>query len=563
MELLLDKIGQGQRIQADLERVARHLLERLGNEESASTVRADLKSAAARLTDLDAGLCTWRDFLQRVSRLYVSLERGVEAIRLTLQSVQNDLVAENELPTSPQEAAQLLLVYRVSCCWESFCFHYYSIDGMFLYIKWFVWVIQEHLLTVQTLTADIEKQEVVAGEIRSCVNIPDAKRIWQRLAALQIRRSETEDRFNTLIQLLEERQDWPQVFEARYNRFAAWAGSMEQRLLHKQRALLDDVIQRLSGPLRDELSAKENERRWLVKQGREMSQSCESPEKRDELLAQVAQVEETWRKLMETWNQELQRLQQLPTDLDGLNSSLVELTTWFSQVEATLNAPIVVAACNEAAVKDRLAEHRDLEESIEKKRPIVASVVSLCESFTTNYALLHGWLGTDLDAVECAMHALQRRWKAICRASTETSANLETLWPDWSAVLELGDQLDQILDHIEQTSSDLKKEADGGQLELLVQQLHVPATRQKLSRLNELFCILARDGRLDASGELQQTVAGLNQRWRDLSEKLSALLQTTRDSSSLVHHWQVSTSILSSRVLIFAIHLMTESFFRA
>lgn len=114
VEVLLDKIGQGQRIQAELDRAARQLLEKLGDEESASTVRADLKSAAARLTDLEAGLCTWRDFLQRVARLYQNLEKGVEGIRQQLQSVQTDLVADNELPTSPEAAAELLQHYRVN-----------------------------------------------------------------------------------------------------------------------------------------------------------------------------------------------------------------------------------------------------------------------------------------------------------------------------------------------------------------------------------------------------------------------------------------------------------------
>lgn len=114
VEVLLDKLGQGQRVQGDVERCARQLLETLGGEdESASAVRADIKSAAARLTDLDAGLSTWRDFLQRVARLYQNLEKGVEAIRLKLHTVQQDLVADNELPAAPAEAADLLQCYRV------------------------------------------------------------------------------------------------------------------------------------------------------------------------------------------------------------------------------------------------------------------------------------------------------------------------------------------------------------------------------------------------------------------------------------------------------------------
>lgn len=400
---------------------------------------------------------------------------------------------------------------------------------------------------MQTLSSDVEKQEVVAGEIRSCVNIPDAKRIWQRLAALQIRRSETEDRLNSLIQMLEEHQDWPRVFEIRYARFVSWATTMEQRLLHKQRALVDDMVQRLSGPLRDELAAKECEQHWLVDQGRELSLICSEQERKDQLLAQVANVEEIWRKLMETWSKELQRLRQLPTDLDGLNNSLAELTVWLGQSEATINAPLTIATCNQAAVDAKVAEHRDLENAIEQKTPIVSSVLNLCSSFTTNYTLLHGWLGTDLDALQCATQSLQRRWKSICQSASERSTILQSLWPDWSAVLDLHGQLDQIMSNIEEAtpsdtnvaSSSLELEQLNSLLESLVQELHAPTTRQKLDQLNERYCLLARDGRVDAAGELQQIVARLNARWRDLSDRLSTRLQATRDASSVIHHWQV------------------------
>jgi hypothetical protein len=49
-----------------------------------------------------------------VARLYQNLEKGVEGIRQQLQSVQTDLVADNELPTSPEAAAELLQHYRVN-----------------------------------------------------------------------------------------------------------------------------------------------------------------------------------------------------------------------------------------------------------------------------------------------------------------------------------------------------------------------------------------------------------------------------------------------------------------
>jgi hypothetical protein len=93
-------------------------------------------------------------------------------------------------------------------------------------------------------------------------------------------------------------------------------------------------------------------------------------------------------------------------------------------------------------------------------------------------------------------------------------------------------------------------------LENLIQELHAPVTRQKLDQLNERYCILARDGRVDAAGELQLSVARLNARWRDQSDRLSSLLHAVRDASSLIHHWQV----INGKLVLFEIQnlILTE-----
>ena len=114
VEVLLDKIAQGRTIHNEVERSARLLLDILKEDASATTVRADLNSANDRLIDLEAGLSSWRDFLMRVSRLYHSLEKGIEGIRSQLQSVQGDLVADSELPVAAEPAGLLLLTYRVN-----------------------------------------------------------------------------------------------------------------------------------------------------------------------------------------------------------------------------------------------------------------------------------------------------------------------------------------------------------------------------------------------------------------------------------------------------------------
>lgn len=111
--MLLDKLAQGRSVHGEVERSARLLLDILKEDSSATTVRADLNSAHDRLIDLEAGLSSWRDFLVRLTRLYLSLEKGVEDIRTQLQSVQSDLVCDSDLPAAAEPAALLLLTLRV------------------------------------------------------------------------------------------------------------------------------------------------------------------------------------------------------------------------------------------------------------------------------------------------------------------------------------------------------------------------------------------------------------------------------------------------------------------
>ena len=368
---------------------------------------------------------------------------------------------------------------------------------------------------------------------------------------MQIRRSELEDRIHSLIQLLEEKLDWPKVFEMRCDRFATWASSMEERLVFKQRALLDDVVRRLSGPLADELKSKQNEFNWIMMHGPELDAD------------KVLEIEQMWKRLNETWEEELRRLKQLPADLDGLNNSLTELMVWLSQVEATLNAPLTVATCDKQSVDANMSEHLELEKSIEQKSPIVSSVLNLCESFTSNYTLLHGWLGADLDSVQCAMQSLQRRWGFICHLAAERRSLLHLLWPEWESVLEITTRLDLDLCAIEiaipaqdtVTSSALEVEQLDSQLDAIIQQLHSPSLRQQLDHMNEKYILLARASRVDAAGQLQHCVSRVNARWRELSGRVSTSLQTARNASSSVHHWQVSYGSvlhdLSNIIIIF------------
>ena len=129
-------------------------------------------------------------------------------------------------------------------------------------------------------------------QFAAAVSIADAKRIWQRLAALQIRRLETENRLLTLIQLLEEQQDLPQVFMTRSVRVSAWAlGTNNETTTPSHTPLLDDVLQRISGPLRGELAATENELVWLIQiQGRELSKTFGRPKVRQQIADQVTDV---------------------------------------------------------------------------------------------------------------------------------------------------------------------------------------------------------------------------------------------------------------------------------
>jgi len=170
---------------------------------------------------------------------------------------------------------------------------------------------------------------------------------------------------------------------------------------------------------------------------------------------------------------------------------------------------------------------------------------------TTTITFLQGWLGADLDSVQCGVHSLQRRWGFICQSAAERRSVLETLWPKWESVLSISNQIGATLNAIEIampssepiSSSSLEVEQLNTQLEVILQKLHSTSMRHQLDEMNEKYIQLARVSRVDAAGQLQQHVACVNTRWQDLSHSLSKSLQSTRDTSSSIHHWKVSMRI--------------------
>ena len=263
----------------------------------------------------------------------------------------------------------------------------------------------------------------------------------------------------------------------------------------------------------------------------------------------------------------MERLRQLPTDLDGLNSSLTELTGWFIQVEAALNAPLTIAYCSQEAVETRKTEHQQLEKSIEEKSSIVSSVLNLCESFTSSNTLLHGWLGTDVEAAQSAMEILERRWNNICQRAADRQLQLQYVWEEWSSILAINTDVNAFLDAIEKTvprnvvtTTTVELEKLDAHLEVTMQQLHAPSIRQKLDHVNEKYCHLAKDGRVDAAGDLQQVVSRVNTRWRDISDRLSSLLHRAREISSFINHWHVREHIDS--IVLYSLHMCLLDFYR-
>jgi hypothetical protein len=182
---------------------------------------------------------------------------------------------------------------------------------------------------------------------------------------------------------------------------------------------------------------------------------------------------------------------------------------------------------------------QDLQKKLKKKTSKANEIFNTCDIFFNDNPISSGC--SSFDPLRMTYMNLHKRWSGLLARSDERQKELERLWTDWSAFNRDYDKLQSwiseqslILKGMDVQASRVSYES----LESIENDLEDMRRRQEenlseLDALNDVYCELAREYRLDASDDLKNKFIQANNDWEDLSHELEATLKRIRHSRQL------------------------------
>nr|CAD7432086.1 unnamed protein product [Timema monikensis] len=340
----------------------------------ATSIRMEHAAISQRISNLQAGLETWKDFLDRITGLTQSYDTQVSGVQAVFREVHAAVADPGGLPTSHTGMQNKLEVIRQ---------------------------LRSRLVE---LTTDLEGVGVTQEQLKECVSPMDMKSISQKVWILWQTQGDLDHQLSLLSHQLEEKLGLRLMFDTRQSRFLVWAGDVESRLDSSSSGDPEEVLRRLETELQAEVSLKRREVDWLLTTGQELIEVC--PEEKGGIADKIQQVQEAWRRLQGLGEVRANRLHHILQTKSQLELRLAELRAWLHQVETQLSAPLVLESCTKEAVDNKLEQHQELQKTIEGQSGNIADVLNLCELFLTDCDNCKATINTE--SLITAIDALER-----------------------------------------------------------------------------------------------------------------------------------------------------------
>nr|CAD7412488.1 unnamed protein product [Timema poppensis] len=467
----------------------------------ATSIRMEHAAISQRISNLQAGLETWKDFLDRITGLTQSYDTQVSGVQAVFREVHAAVADPGGLPTSHTGMQNKLEVIRQ---------------------------LRSRLVE---LTADLEGVGVTQEQLKQFVSPMDMKSISQKVWILWQTQGDLDHQLSLLCHQLEEKLGLRLMFDTRQSRFLVWAGDVESRLDGSSSGDPEEVLRRLETELQSEVSLKRREVDWLHTTGQELIEVC--PEEKGGIADKIQQVQEAWRRLQGLGEVRANRLHHILQTKSQLELRLAELRAWLHQVETQLSAPLVLESCTKEAVDNKLEQHQELQKTIEGQSGNIADVLNLCELFLTDCDNCKATINTE--SLITAIDTLERRWKNVCGRSAERKRRILAVFTLLQEILRLCHEQQVWLDKQERVLTDVSSRSDlGSQDEVLSLVSRVEGVIQEvkarspaLQILDKSYSKLAKESGLEIKN-LQQLTALVRttlQRWHALTPTAIGILQ--------------------------------------
>lgn len=523
---LLSKVPQGEEKAVQLQKQQNHLLQ-FCEETLATSIRMEFVAITQRISNLQAGLETWKKFLERIQELIQTYEGGVQIVQQMFENVQEIITANAaDIPTTHSGISNRL----------------------------------ENLQRARTrlagLTKDLEQLGITQEQLKECVSPSDMKTVNQRMWLLWHQQSDLDHQLAILCHQLEEKLGVRSMFEARQSRFIVWTKEIEKRF--EQDDILsaniikdpEEILQKLETELEAEMSLKEREYRWLVNTGKELVDSCGDEYSdivaKQNIQTRTNEVAERWQYLQNLGKTRTDKIQDMIQTMSTLEQRIAEIRAWLTQIEAQLSKPVTFKDTSKSTIDEQLQIHDKLKKSIEKESGNIGEVLNLCELLLSDADLWKTYFTTE--NITTAVQNLEKRWKNVCGVSAERKRKITFAWKLLQEILKLSGEHEKWLKEQEDVLTKLEcvpqkhsKEQIKERIATLENEINeIEAHGPEFEILEHTYSKLVKTSNLDPQNiqELTTKPKDVILRWYTLKPRAIDTLQKLKHELALIEDFE-------------------------
>lgn len=528
IQTLLGKIPQGEE-QTDSLQKQQNLLLQFCDDALATSIRMEHAAIKQRISNLQAGLETWRQFLERITLLLKTHEENVEKVQTLYDDIQDIItVSAGQLPTSHSGVSNKLEA------------------------------LQRARARLSNATKDLEQLGLTQEQLKECISPGDIKTINQRMWILWHQQGDLDHQLAVLVHQLEEKLGLRSMFETRQSRFVAWADEIERRLDEDSEGSISSIkdpqemLRRLETELQAEMSLKEREYNWLVTTGRDLVANC-GEEYSDVTAKQIIQAKtdvvlDRWERLDNIGKTRRNKIHDMMQTMSQLEQRIAEIRAWLTQIESQLGKPLVFEASTKDVIERKLQEHEKLKKSIENESGNIGEVLNLCELLLSDADVWKAHFSTE--NITVAIQNLEKRWKAVCGQSAERKRKINFIWKLLQEVLRLSTEQEPWLTEKEHKIKDLDKPVKKLNREEIQELIYMAENQLKDAEsrtptfeiLEQTYSKLATLGGLEPENiqELTSRARVVITRWYNLLPRVQSLVQRLKNEIVLFKEFSLA-----------------------
>ncbi|CAH1990103.1 unnamed protein product [Acanthoscelides obtectus] len=512
IQTLLDKIPQGEE-QADTLQRQQNILLQFCDDALATSIRMEHVAIKQRISNIRAGLDTWKQFLERIEILVKTHEEKVEKVQKLFVETQ-EIINES---VSHSPASHASCTNRLE-------------------------QLQRTRARLNTYTQQLEELVLSQEQLKECLSPSDMKTINQRMLILRYQQGDLDHQIASICHQLEDKLGVKSMFETRQARFIAWINDLENKLdeISEETAVPSDpkeLLRKLETELQAEMALKEREYNWLLKTGKELVDSCgdEYAEVTSKQIIQhrTDEVLVRWERLENLAKSRFNKINDMMQTIWQLEERIAQIRAWLTQIELQLAKPLIFEAATKEVIDRKIQDHDKLKKSIERESGNIGEVLNLCELLLSDPDVLKAHFSTD--NVTHAVQNLEKRWKVVCGQSAERKRKISFIWKLLQEVLKLSTDHEQWINDREQQLKNLDKpvkKLGKAEIQQLIYSVEneikdIESRVPTFQILEQTYSKLATASGIDPENiqELTSRARVTIARWENLMPKAQSLLQ--------------------------------------